>query len=462
MSKISFNIGPVFTTVRGDVSDARLEWFDEMLAFEGPPAFYFAGGKVRHNNNVQKMHLFSYRKQQFPTGLFPLIRKRLLTEGNEVSTNDLRTCAPATKPSLAWLRPEQIAAVERGIKRKHGIFWMPTGSGKTEVAIGLAQRIPCRWLFVVHKKDLMHQAAERYTLRTGEEAGKIGDGLFQTDKRFTVATFQTLARGVKLQKKETLDLLASVGGLMVDEAHALPANSFWTVAMNCGASYRFGFSGTPLARLDKRSVYTVAALGPIIFRLMPQDLIDSGRLAKPIIHMPKLWQETHRPTWQGIYGETIVASTRRNNLIKDLVKHAEKPCLVFVKQVNHGQQLAQRLQRQGVPTEFVWGDKQTSQRQESIRRLVKGDLDCLVASVIFQEGIDIPELRSLVVASAGKSVIATIQRIGRGMRLDEGKTEFHVWDIYDEGHKITERWSKARLKAYRNEGYEVTTEEETK
>ena len=80
----------------------------------------------------------------------------------------------------------------------------------------------------------------------------------------------------------------------------------------------------------------------------------------------------------------------------------------------------------------------------------------LICSKIFQEGTDIPELRSVVIASGGKSVIEAVQKIGRGMRMSKGKGDsFEVWDIWDTGRKMLAKHAKSRRKAYTDEGYEV-------
>jgi superfamily II DNA or RNA helicase len=58
-------------------------------------------------------------------------------------------------------------------------------------------------------------------------------------------------------------------------------------------------------------------------------------------------------------------------------------------------------------------------------------------------------------ASAGKSVIASLQKIGRGMRVSEGKTTFEVWDFLDEDGSVLERHSARRAATYQSEGYHV-------
>jgi len=222
------------------------------------------------------------------------------------------------------------------------------------------------------------------------------------------------------------------------------------------AYWRIGISGTPLARDDRRSLMAVGALGPVIYRVKPSVLIDRGLLVKPNIHMVVCNSVSLKPTFQGVYGEAIVKNTARNNLIVAIAKTTAKPALIFVKEIRHGKALVARLERAGVNAEFVWGSTMTASRMNSVKRLIRGEIDVLVCSVIFQEGMDIPELQSLIIASGGKSVIAALQRVGRGMRVsaDKGST-FDVWDFNDTGTPMLERHSTRRRLAYEREGYDV-------
>ena len=105
-------------------------------------------------------------------------------------------------------------------------------------------------------------------------------------------------------------------------------------------------------------------------------------------------------------------------------------------------------------------------RRAAIRRLVHGDTDILIANVIFQEGIDIPELQSVVIAAGGKSTIAILQDVGRGMRkyTAEGavaKSAFQVFDFADRGSAVLARHTRGRLEAYAVEKYPVIEEQPT-
>jgi superfamily II DNA or RNA helicase len=214
-------------------------------------------------------------------------------------------------------------------------------------------------------------------------------------------------------------------------------------------------SGTPLDRSDRKGMLTIGALGPVIHRVKTDELTKAGYLSEAHIEMIYCEQYSSKPTYQGAYGELIVRSIERNKLLVQLMQKATKPNLTFVKQITHGQNLTKRAESAGLRTEFVWGQHKTQQRKNAIERLVRGDIDCIVSSPIFTQGVDIPELKSIIVGTSGKSVIQTLQRIGRGMRITETKNSFEVYDIFDYGCKWLDRHSKERKKSYERENHKV-------
>jgi superfamily II DNA or RNA helicase len=439
--------------------DAESAWaldlLEEYLTFDDAAnQFVMIRGQVRRRTDSPKLRLLNLIDRTFPTGLLPMVCKHLKTLDIPYKVTEDFDTFPISDHDLAWLREEQKEAVQRALQRKRGILHLPTGAGKTEIAIGLALKVEAKWLFIVHKKDLLHQTAERYERRTGLKAGKIGDGKFEVED-FTVATYQTLSKGLKTRDKRVTEFLDSIGALAFDECHTAPANSAMQILMGCNATYRYGLSGTPLDREDNRSIFAIGAIGPVIFRIHPSTLIEAGLLAKPYIYMPLMHQESDKKTWQGVYGECIVRSTKRNNKLVSFSVLAEKPALLFVKEIKHGHILEKKIRKAGVSCEFIWGNKDTAKRDAAVRRLVNGDIDVLIVSVIFQEGTDIPSVRSVIIASSGKSVIAAIQRVGRGMRLSDGKKEFYVYDVFDTGHRTLAKWAKKRKAAYLAQEYEI-------
>lgn len=244
-------------------------------------------------------------------------------------------------------------------------------------------------------------------------------------------------------------------GLVAHNCHTLPAGTFWAVAMRCPAWFRIGLSGTPLARGDKRSSLTIGAIGRVIYRIRPEVLQAEKVLAVPTLRMIRCEQLPTAKTYAGIYSEAIVGSAKRNALLVRMAKQADKPAWLFFRQIDHGKDLLARCARAGINAELVHGSHDVKRRQALVEAQKRGDLDLLICSVVFQTGWDMPGLRAVIIGSGDKSVIATLQRIGRGMRVDKasGKETFEVWDVWDEGHPTLDQHTDERFKAYQKEGY---------
>lgn len=404
------------------------------------------------------IHLYDSFRSMFPAGLVPLVvRGAADAGGSAVEVEDARRkpCEPV-EADLGWLRDYQREAVATGIRQTRGILRAATGAGKTEVLVGLVLCLPCRWLALVHRTNLMAQAADRWTLRTGERAGRIGEGSWdvQETDRLVVSTWQSAHAALKAKDGRFAALAARADGFFADECHVVPSATAMRVSRNLrNAYFRFGLSGTPLDRTDRRSIFAIAALGPVIHEIPAAQLIDAGVLARPNIRYVEMKHEESSLPWAAVYRRGVVQNAERNALAIEAARRAEKPALIFVKEIEHGRILTRLLERAKMRVDFVWGSDSVESRQASIRRLVRGDIDVLVCSVILQEGVDIPELRSVVVATGGQSIIATLQRIGRGMRKATDKDSFEVWDIVDLGQKWLAKHSRARLRAYRREGF---------
>jgi superfamily II DNA or RNA helicase len=347
--------------------------------------------------------------------------------------------------------------------------------------VALAKAIPVKWLMVAPEKDLLHNLADRWEKRTGQKAGRIGDSMWEEADRVNVATFQTLSKAMENNDPRFHALVNDVGGFIVDEVHQAPSDSYFKVCMAIPNAYwRLGFSGTPLSRGDSKSPFAIGATGEVICKLSPQFLIERGFISRPEITMVRVPQGApSAKTYQGAYKERIVRSRVRNNVILECVAQAQKPCLIFVQYTNHGKELKELLSKKHpeLRVQYIHGTHSTKQRDQVIDSLKWGDVDVLIASKILQTGTDIPDLRSLVVATAGASNIAALQRLGRGMRVlrdSDGKViknSVEVYDIYDVDEKAVnphtgrkratkmkwfEKHAEERLAWYRCEGNPVT------
>jgi superfamily II DNA or RNA helicase len=130
------------------------------------------------------------------------------------------------------------------------------------------------------------------------------------------------------------------------------------------------------------------------------------------------------------------------------------PCLILVKRLAHGNLLQQELQAASFLVQFTHGKLSRGERQRMYSEFKSGAVTTLIASGIYDDSIDIPDIEVLINASGGKSKIATKQKLGRGLR-NPGEKELVMVDFYDRHHKILRRHSNRRMREYEKEGFEV-------
>jgi superfamily II DNA or RNA helicase len=99
---------------------------------------------------------------------------------------------------------------------------------------------------------------------------------------------------------------------------------------------------------------------------------------------------------------------------------------------------------------MVTGALALDERERIKTKFKKGDLDLVLASSVFDQGIDLPALDALILAGGGKSTAKALQRIGRVIRTAPGKKDALVLETWDQSHFV-KKHSLARYEAYRLE-----------
>lgn len=440
-------------------------WLDNLLKFQTPDA-HFLRTRAKGDGYV---HLYDSMSGVFPAGLIHHVWENARADKVPLHIDDLRVCpCPPTgyAPWPTWFaatddqgrdRRYQQEAAQAAVVRTRGILKLPTGAGKTRIAVAITERVPVPWLIYVPGIDLLHQFARDYTELTGAPCGRFGDGLHELGQRVDVATYQSVFRWLHEDEQAARAYLRTRRGFVADEAHTIAtATAIRDTGALVNAYWRIGLSATPLLRTDRRVLCTLGSTGSLLYEVSAPALIDAGIISRPIITMPVHTQDEETPDWPAAERNLVLRSPGRNALVTDLVGRAAKPGLVFVRRLPHGRALTKALQKAGIKAEFVWGSVPAEIRRQQLDRLVAGKFDVIVCNVVFQQGIDCPELRSIVIAGGGRSEIATIQRVGRGVRTTAEKSTVEIWDILDRGNKYLERHADGRLGAYKAEGYDVT------
>lgn len=400
---------------------------------------------------------------KFPSGLLEQIIHHLEESGLECNIGINRERIWQNKDAPLWtllhsvmfdgitLRNYQVDATRDLIVNGSGIAWMATNSGKTEIIAAIAKILPGRSLILTTKKDILYQTAERLGMRLGEKIGIIGDGSLSVE-RVTVGMIQTLCK--KLNDKVELGRLQNMECVMFDECHHVAAKTSQQVMLAIPAPYRFGFSGTPLSYDTLTDLILIGATGPVVVEVTNQDLIQSGISATPTVHMHTVGEEEYwEEDWQEAYGLGIVNYDARNDLIVQEIQEnaGVRSVLILVERMEHGRILKSRLPF----SVFVNGSDSVDDRKVALDSLRAGLGNIVIATPIFDEGVDVPAVDMIVLAGGGKGHKKLLQRIGRGMRKKEEDNRLIILDFVDQTNWHLMQHSMARAEIYEAEGFEI-------
>jgi superfamily II DNA or RNA helicase len=342
-----------------------------------------------------------------------------------------------------------------------GIIQLATGGGKTHIAMALHEYYNTKSLFLVHRKDLVTQTAARFKQFLGITPTTMIEGaVFPGDPNITIATIQTL---IALNKNNrSMPFLQGIEQVFFDEAHMIGSsldkgNSFVKLSELLTNTYiRWGLTATPLMR-DKYSNWLLKGVtGELLYTKSSIDLINTGNLVAPIVKILQSPAMMNCPnTWPECYDSGIILNAGRNNLIIEQLKTIEKPCIIMCRQIAHANILQNTAKQYGYYLPILQGSSPKADRDQAIAMLKSKKLDAIICTTIFDEGIDIPELRSIILAGAGRSAIKQIQRIGRLLRKAQGKQGVTVIDFNDGSSKLLQKHSKERMKVCKEQGFEI-------
>ena len=346
----------------------------------------------------------------------------------------------------------QEEAVERGLKAKTGVLVAPCGSGKTQIGLALCARLGFNTLWLTHTQELLKQSMDRAKKYLNVPMGTITNGKINAVKGITFATVQTMSKINLSDFKDFWDVV------IVDECHRCVGTPtrltmFWTVVSSLSARYKYGLTATP-KRSDGMEKAMYALLGHKFYEITKDQV--RGNTCPVCVLEPKQTGWTPdmdnclNPDGTLNYSALITDCTEnqeRNMVIAKEINFAageNGTTLVLSERVHHLELLAEMCQ-------YKYGILSTakkSERQDLLRRLSEGEISVLFATyAIAKEGLDIPCLRNLVMASPVKDEITVTQSAGRVMRRYPDKECGLIWD-FEDNMRMLQNWLKKRMTIY--------------
>lgn len=396
-----------------------------------------------------------------PTGLVPATLKFLETKGfNPEVIDDSHKRGKIVKPELKGItfRDDQMTTLRRALTHHNGVIVEPTGTGKTVLAAGILSSYSVgkggpKALFLVHTKDLLHQAQEEFT-KFGFRVG-VWQGSTFSSGDVIIATRQTAVRKNSEEFKQ-------FGLVIVDETHHISEfkGDYFGILYKCTNTVsRFGFTATKPTTIEAKWALE-GAIGPVVSEKTIAEGNELGILAKPKIKLISYQGDAYsgiEKEFPQFYKTYITNNHSRNKIVVDIAEREAKEgrsSLIFITKVEHGKLLETLIKRRGLDCNFVHGSSDSDTRNNTKAKIQNKKCLIVICSVIWKEGVSIKSLNNVIMAAGGKDQKGVLQAIGRGTRLDEGKTEVNIWDFLDP-YKYLAEHAVGRVKIYTEAEWDI-------
>jgi superfamily II DNA or RNA helicase len=385
------------------------------------------------------------------------------------------------KPALPELRPEQLEALSAWMKAGcRGQIIMPTGTGKTEVALAAMVQTGTATLVVAPIRDLMYQWHRRILKGLGYDAGIVGDNTFNL-RPVTVTTYDSACIHMA-------QIGAIFGLLIFDEEHHLPGPTYREAAIMSTAGMRLGLTATP-ERYDGRQVDLDFLLGPVAYNMPFQEARGTTLADFSVVRIPVHLNQDEQAgydqysrqvrqfiaerrkeqpgySWQDLcadsgkdpaarlalkayYLKQAIEDRAQEKLriLEDVFRlHAGQKTIIFAGSNAMAMEVSRRFL---LPT--ILSHTRKKERLAVLDGFSTGEFPVIVANRVLDEGVDVPEAKVAVVIGGQASTRQAKQRLGRILRKT-GNAPATLYEVVCETAGEIERSRQRR----RSDAYERT------
>jgi len=331
------------------------------------------------------------------------------------------------------------AARKRGISK--GLVILATGLGKTYLAaLDVAQTQAKRAVFIAHREEILLQAEASFMavlphLRIGRFTGKQKD----TQYDLLFASVQTLGRQDNLEKfqKDFFDYV------VIDEFHHAAAKSYQKIIGHFTPKFMLGLTATP-ERTDQSDIIKLCD-NNVIYRMDLFEGIEKDHLC-PFNYYGIYDGEVdyeHIPWRNGRFDPSKLSNqlatlSRAKHIFKEWKEKAQTRTLAFCVSKSHADFMANYFNGLGIAAASVHASSSVS-RSSSIEELSDGRLQVIFSVDLFNEGIDVPSLDTVMMLRPTESKILFLQQLGRGLRKFDAKSHLTVLDFIGNHHSFLNR-----------------------
>lgn len=319
------------------------------------------------------------------------------------------------------------AAYEEGYDK--AMVVMATGLGKTYLAAFFARNFQ-KALFIAHREEILRQAKKSFQRVMPNKTFGIYDGNVKEKKADIIfASIFTLSMKKHLEAfaKDAFDLI------VIDEFHHAAARSYQRVLNYFQPKFLLGITATP-DRKDNKDVYAICD-GNVAYKIDFIEAVQRGWLAP--FRYYGVYDDTDysKIKWLGNrYDEAELLQVQlreemADKILKAWEKYKKTRTLVFCSSIKQADFLSEYFRKRNYRTVSLHSKQTDIPRDRAIAMLEKGELDAIFTVDLFNEGVDIPSVDTLLFVRPTESLTVFTQQVGRGLRLYEGKDYCVIIDL---------------------------------
>lgn len=329
-----------------------------------------------------------------------------------------------------------------------------TGTGKTMISAfdfkNYRQKYPtAKFLFIAHRIEILRQSLHsfRNVLKDQNFGELFGDGYMPTQKNAIFATIQTLTNQL-----ESFSSPNYYDYIILDEVHHSSAKTYQKVIDHFQPKILLGLTATP-ERMDGKDIlkdfnYRTAAEIRLPDALNHKILCPFQYFGiSDSIDYSKIKWNNGRYDTQELTKVLTANDIRVGNIIDNLNKYTkdirEVKAIGFCASIEHAKFMKIKFEKNGLKAEYLTSEN-SQDRMDIIHNFKAGEINYLFVVDIFNEGIDIPEIDTVLFLRPTESLTIFLQQLGRGLRLQEGKDVLTVLDFVGHARKEYDYENKFR------------------
>ncbi|MGP0024858.1 MAG: DEAD/DEAH box helicase family protein [Streptosporangiaceae bacterium] len=338
---------------------------------------------------------------------------------------------PATPPAPRPIQQEALAALVQtrlqGFRR--GLVVMATGLGKTWLAaFDTARPQFRRVLFVAHREEILRQSLDVFRrVQPDVDLGLYYGGTKQPGASVLFASVHTLAANLDRFAPDRFDYV------VVDEFHHAAASSYRRIIDHFQPEFLLGLTATP-NRMDGADLLALCS-DNLVYECPLSEGVERGDLspfryfgiADDVDYISIPWRGGRFDP--AALTEAVETQERAQHALDVWRDKDGGRTIVFCVTVDHADFMAEFFRRSGVAAVAVHSGSTSAPRVGSVEQLRAGELQVICTVDVFNEGLDVPEVDTVLMLRPTESPVVFLQQLGRGLRRSDGKDALTVIDF---------------------------------